>query len=196
MRWFDSDFDYVQELIDTWNRRRKKMRTAYFIMAVVLLIAGVLTAVFPVGIFAVIQYFAALAVIIIGIYHFVAFASMTYYFKDYMLLLSGILNVLIGVMLFVMPVTLTVQVITFMLAFLLIFSGAEKLSMASRLRYFRIPHTGSLTFSGILNIILAVIFLLLPFVSALALNYILAAYLLLTCAALLVEAIGMHKIER
>ena len=196
MRWFDSDFDYVQELIDTWNRRRKKMRTAYFIMAVVLLIAGVLTAVFPLGIFAVIQYFAALAVIIIGIYHFVAFASMTYYFKDYMLLLSGILNVLIGVMLFVMPVTLTVQVITFMLAFLLIFSGAEKLSMASRLRYFRIPHTGSLTFSGILNIILAVIFLLLPFVSALALNYILAAYLLLTGAALLVEAIGMHKIER
>ena len=196
MRWFDSDFDYVQELIDTWNRRRQKMRTAYFIMAVVLLIAGVLTAVFPVSIFAVIQYFAALAVIIIGIYHFVAFASMTDYFKDYMLLLSGILNVLIGVMLFVMPVTLTVQVITFMLAFLLIFSGAEKLSMASRLRYFRIPHTGSLTFSGILNIILAVIFLLLPFVSALALNYILAAYLLLTGAALLVEAIGMHKIER
>ena len=196
MKWFDSDFDYVQELIDTWNRRRKKMRTAYFIMAAVLLIAGVLTAVFPVGIFAVIQYFAALAVIIIGICHFVAFASMTDYFKDYMLLLSGILNVLIGVMLFVMPVTLTVQVITFMLAFLLIFSGAEKLSMASRLRYFRIPHTGSLTFSGILNIILAVIFLLLPFVSALALNYILAAYLLLTGAALLVEAIGMHKIER
>ena len=196
MRWFDSDFDYVQELIDTWNRRRKKMRTAYFIMAAVLLLAGVLTAVFPVSIFAVIQYFAALAVIIIGIYHFAAFASMTYYFKDYMLLLSGILNVLIGVMLFVMPVTLTVQVITFMLAFLLIFSGAEKLSMASRLRYFRIPHTGSLTFSGILNIILAVIFLLLPFVSALALNYILAAYLLLTGAALLVEAIGMHKIER
>lgn len=196
MKWFDSDFDYVQELIDTWNRRRKKMRTAYFIMAAVLLLAGVLTAVFPVSIFAVIQYFAALAVIIIGIYHFVAFASMTYYFKDYMLLLSGILNVLIGVMLFVMPVTLTVQVITFMLAFLLIFSGAEKLSMASRLRYFRIPHTGSLTFSGILNIILAVIFLLLPFVSALALNYILAAYLLLTGAALLVEAIGMHKIER
>ena len=193
---FDSDFDYVQELIDTWNRRRKKMRTAYFIMAAVLLLAGVLTAVFPVSIFAVIQYFAALAVIIIGIYHFVAFASMTDYFKDYMLLLSGILNVLIGVMLFVMPVTLTVQVITFMLAFLLIFSGAEKLSMASRLRYFRIPHTGSLTFSGILNIILAVIFLLLPFVSALALNYILAAYLLLTGAALLVEAIGMHKIER
>lgn len=195
MRWFNSDFDYVQELIDTWNSRRKKMRAAYIIIAAVLLIAGVLTAVFPVGIFTVIQYFAAVAVIAVGIYHFVAFASMTYYFRDYMLLLSGILNVMIGIMLFVMPVALTVQVITFLLAFLLIFSGAEKLTLASRLRYFRIPHTGSATFSGLLNIILAVVFLLLPFVSALALNYILAAYLVITGIALLIEAAGMHKIS-
>ena len=195
MRWFDSDFDYVQELIDTWNSRRKKMRAAYIIIAALLLIAGVLTAVFPAGIFTVIQYFAAVAVIAVGIYHFVAFASMTYYFRDYMLLLSGILNVLIGIMLFVMPVALTVQVITFLLAFLLIFSGAEKLTLASRLRYFRIPHSGSATFSGVLNIILAVVFLLLPFVSALALNYILAAYLVITGIALLIEAAGMHKIS-
>ena len=194
MRWFDSDFDYVQELIDTWNKNRRKVRTAYFVIAAVLIIAGILTAVFPVSIFAVIQYLAAIAVIAVGIYHFITFASMTYYFKDYMLLLSGILNVLMGVMLFIMPVTLTVQVTTLLLAFLLIFNGVEKLALASRLRYFRIPRTGSLTFSGILNIVLAVIFMLLPFVSALALNYILAAYLVLTGAALLIEAAGMHKI--
>lgn len=121
---------------------------------------------------------------------------MTYYFRDGMLIISGILNILIGVMLFVMPVTVTVEVITFMLAFLLIFSGAQKISFASRLKYFRIPHTGSLTFSGVLNIILAVIFLLLPFMSALTLNYILAAYLIITGAALFAEAIGMHKLSR
>ena len=46
MRWFDSDFDYVQELIDTWNKGRKKIRTAYFIIAALLVIAGILTAVF------------------------------------------------------------------------------------------------------------------------------------------------------
>ncbi len=195
MRWFDSDFDYVQELIDTWNSRRKKIRITYFIIASVLLISGILTAIFPIRIFSFMQYLAAVAVIVIGVCHFVAFASMTYYFRDYMLLLSGILNILIGVMLFIMPVTLTVQVFTFMLAFILIFSGVEKLSLASRLRYFRIPHTGSLTFSGILNIILAVVFLLLPFVSALALNYILAAYLIIIGAALLIEAAGMHKIS-
>lgn len=195
MRWFDSEFDYVQELIDTWNKKRKKVRTAYFIIAAVLFLAGILTAVFPVRVFAVIQYLAAAAVIVIGIYHFVAYTSMTYYFKDGMLIMSGILNILIGIMLLIMPITLTVQVVTFMLAFLLIFTGAQKISFASRLKYFRIPNTGSLTFSGILNIILAVIFLLLPFVSALALNYILAAYLIITGAALFVEALGMHKLN-
>lgn len=195
MRWFDSDFDYVQELIDTWNKGRKRIRRTYFILAALLILAGILTAVFPVSIFAVIQYLAAAAVIVIGIYHFVAYSSVTYYFKDGMLIMSGILNILIGIMLLVMPVALTVQVITFMLAFLLIFSGAQKISFASRLKYFRIPHTSSLTFSGVLNIILAVIFLLLPFVSALALNYILAAYLIITGAALFVEALGMHKLS-
>ncbi len=169
------------------------MRAAYTVMGIVLLAAGILTALFPVGIFSVIQYLAAISMIVIGIYHFVTFASMTYYFRDYMLLLTGILNVLIGIMLFIMPVTLTVQVFTFMLAFLLLFSGVQKLSLSSRLRYFRIPHTGSQTFSGILNIILAVIFLLLPFLSAVALNYILAVYLIIIGASLLVEAAGMRN---
>ena len=190
MRWFDSDFDYVQELLDSWNQKRKTIRTAYFIMAALLIIAGILTAVFPVSIFAVVQYMAAAAVIVVGIYHIITFASMTSFFRDYMLVISGILNILLGIMLFVMPVELTVAVITFILAILLIFNGAQKLAFASRLRYFRIP----LTFSGVLNIILAVVFLLLPFVSALALNYILAAYLLLTGAALAAEAAGMRKI--
>ena len=195
MKWFDSNFDYVQELIDRWNSRRKKIRAIYFIIAAILIIAGILTAIFPVRIFIVIQCLAAAAIIIVGIYHFIAFSSMTYYFRDYTLLLSGILNVLMGVLIMIMPLTLTVQVITFMFAFVLLFSGFQKLSLSSRLKYFGIPHTGSLTFSGILNIILAVIFILLPFISALALNYILAAYLILTGIVLLIEAISMQEIK-
>lgn len=195
MRWFDPDFDYVQELIDTWNKGRKRIRTAYFIIAVLLVAAGILTAVFPTGIFSVIQYLAAIAVIVVGIYHFVCYASMTYYFKDSMLIINGVLNILIGIMLLIMPVTLTVQIITFMLSFLLIITGAQKISFASKLKYYRISHTGFLTCSGVLNIILAVVFLLLPFASALTLNYILAAYLIISGIALFIEAAGMHKIE-
>ena len=99
MRWFDSDYDYVQELKEAWERGKKKIRNAYLILAAVLLAAGILLAVFPTGIFALIQYIAAIAVIMVGIYHFISYASMTYYFRDPMLLVSGILNVLLGVLL-------------------------------------------------------------------------------------------------
>lgn len=163
MRWFDSDYDYVQELKEAWERGKKKIRNAYLILAAVLLAAGILLAVFPTGIFALIQYIAAIAVIMVGIYHFISYASMTYYFRDPMLLVSGILNVLLGVLLLFMPVELTAQVITFLLAFLLIFNGGEKLSLASRLRYYRIEGTGFLSFCGVLCITLAVVFLLLPY---------------------------------
>ena len=117
MRWFDSDYDYVQELKEAWERGKKKIRNAYLILAAILLAAGILLAVFPTGIFALIQYIAAIAVIMVGIYHFISYASMTYYFRDPMLLVSGILNVLLGVLLLLMPVELTAQVITFLLAF-------------------------------------------------------------------------------
>ena len=37
MRWFDSDYDYVQELKEAWERGKKKIRNAYLILAAVLL---------------------------------------------------------------------------------------------------------------------------------------------------------------
>ena len=98
MRFYDSDFDYAQEIIDNWNNGRKRMRTFYFILAALLILAGIATAAFPAGIFAVIQYLAAIAVIVVGIWHFVTYSSTTYYFKDSMHIISGILNILIGIM--------------------------------------------------------------------------------------------------
>jgi uncharacterized membrane protein HdeD (DUF308 family) len=194
MRWFDSGFDYVQELIDTWNAKRKKIRTAYVIIAALLIIAGILIAAFPIRVFALMQYLAAAAMIVFGIYHFISYASVTWHFKDPMLIITGILNILIGIMLFIMPLALTVEVITFMLAFLLIFSGAQKISFASRLKYFRIEHTGSLTCSGVIDIILAVLFMFLPFSFALALNYVMAVYLIIAGITMIIEAIGMRRI--
>ena len=131
------------------------MRTVYFILGALLLLAGILTAVFPIGIFAVIQYLAAarcnrdrdLSFYYICVYDLlfqrlyadhIRYTECTdWYYAAY----------------YADPADR--QVVTFMLAFLLIFNGAEKLSFASRLRYYRIPHAGALTFSGVLNIILA-----------------------------------------
>ena len=50
MRFYDSDFDYAQEIIDNWNNGRKRMRTFYFILAALLILAGIATAAFPAGV--------------------------------------------------------------------------------------------------------------------------------------------------
>ena len=49
MRFYDSDFDYAQEIIDNWNNSRKRMRTFYFILAALLILAGIATAAIPAG---------------------------------------------------------------------------------------------------------------------------------------------------
>ena len=197
MKWFfDSGFDYINEFFENWNRKIKKMRNTCILVAVLLIVAGILCIAFPVEVFAVIQYVAAAALIIIGIYHIVSYVSTTYYFKDPMLIVMAVVNILMGVLVAAMPLILTVNVLTFMLAVLLIFSGAQKVSFASRLKYFGVQNTGMITVSGVLNIILSVIFILLPFASAVVLNYIIAAYLIMTGIALCIEAAGMCRIHR
>ena len=42
------------------------------------------------------------------------------------------------------------------------------------MKYYRIMKTGMITFSGVVSIVLAVVFLLLPLLSMMVLNYILA----------------------
>ena len=197
MKWFfDSGFDYINEFFENWNRKIRKIRNTCIIVAVLLIAAGILCIVFPVKVFAVIQYVAAAALIILGIYHIVSYMSTTYYFKDPMLIVMAVVNILMGVLVAAMPLILTVNVLTFMLAVLIIFSGAQKVSFASRLKYFGVQDTGMITASGVLNIILSVIFILLPFASAVVLNYIIAAYLIMTGIALCIEAVGMCRIHR
>ena len=117
MKWFfDSGFDYINEFFENWNRKIKKMRNTCILVAVLLIVAGILCIAFPVEVFAVIQYVAAAALIIIGIYHIVSYVSTTYYFKDPMLIVMAVVNILMGVLVAAMPLILTVNVLTFMLA--------------------------------------------------------------------------------
>ncbi len=197
MRWFfDSGFDYVNEFFENWNKKIKKIRNTCLIVAALLIVAGILCIAFPVKVFAVIQYVAAAALIALGICHIVSYLSTTYYFKDPMLIVMAAVNILMGILVAAMPLVLTVNVITFMLAVVLIFSGAQKVSFASRLKYFGVQNTGMITLSGVLSILLSATFILLPFGSAVVLNYIIAAYLVITGIALCIEAAGMCRIHR
>ena len=77
----------------------------------------------------------------------------------------------------------------------LLFSGAQKLSMASRLRYFRITHAYSMTFCGVLSVIAALLLFIMPMAGVMMLNLMIAAFLIVSGALLLIEAICMRKIN-
>ena len=195
MKYYNSDFDYANEFIENWNDKMKKFKTTCIIISVIMIVAGALCVVFPLKVFKVIQYIAGISLTLNGVYSIFGYIETTEYFRDPVLIIMGILNILMGVLLFFMPVALTETALTFMLAFLLMFTGAEKISFAGRLKYFQIMNTGMITLSGVLSIILSVIFILLPLLSKLVINYIISLYLIVSGATLLIEILSIKKLD-
>lgn len=195
MKSYNSNLDFVNEFIENWNSKIKKFKTIGIILSIVMIVAGALCVIFPMQVFKVIQYIVGISLILNGVHSIIGYVETTTYFRDPILIIMGILNILLGVLLFFTPVTLTETALTFMFAFLLMFTGAEKISIAGRLKYFHIMNTTMITLSGVLSIILAVIFILLPLMSKLLINYIIALYLIVSGATLLIEALSINKLE-
>lgn len=42
MKWFDSDYDYIDEFTTQWNERYKKIKRIGIILSVVLILIGIL----------------------------------------------------------------------------------------------------------------------------------------------------------
>lgn len=59
---------------------------------------------------------------------------------------------------------------------------------------FRVIDTKYLSFTGWVNLLLSIIFLVMPFQSALVINYIIATYLVVAGLSLSIEAVSMKKI--
>lgn len=194
MRWFDRRFDYINEFVEKWNKQAKRLKWTFIIIAIILILVGICCVLFPMRTFTTMRGIAAIALIVQGIYFFVSYASSTFHFKDPMQIVMGILNIMLGVLLLLSPTVFSASTLSFLFAFLLIFSGTEKITFAGKMRYYRIMDTGSVTFSGVLSIILAVIFLALPVLSILVLNYIFAVYLIGSGLSLLIDAMSIKKI--
>lgn len=98
-------------------------------------------------------------------------------------------------MLFKIPAEITAMSLIIMLAFILLFYGAQKIAFSRRISFLEILDTHIYTINGILTIILSIVFLLLPLTSALVINYIIAAYLIVDGITLFIEAINMKKLK-
>ena len=192
MERYDSSFDHVER----WNSGVRRARLWMILLAVALILVGMGSAVAPFGLYELIQTLVSVALVVGGVGQVVSYARTPELFRSATMLVMGVLNALLGVLLFVLPAYLTAGTIVFLLAFLFIIAGAERITTARHLRYFGVEGTGLATATGVLNIVAGVVFLLMPAFSSLAFSYVLAAYLVVGGVSLLAEALTMHPIER
>ena len=193
---FNSDFDHVGVFVERWNASVRRTRTWTIVIGVLLVLAGIASAVAPLSIYALIQGVVAAALIAGGIGETVSYARTPELFRSPTMLVMGVLNALLGVMLLALPAYLTAGTVVFLLAFLFIISGAERITYARRMRYFGLPDSGLTTFTGVLNVVCGVAFLLMPAFSGVVIGYVIAAYLIVGGASLVVEGVSMRPIER
>ena len=196
MERYRSDFDHVGDFVERWNAGLRKARAWTIGIGVLLVIAGLATAMAPYSIYALIQSLAAAALIVGGVAEVFSYARTPELFRSPTMLVLGVLNAILGVLLLALPAYLTVGTVVFLLAFMFIISGAERVTFARRMRYFDLPDTGLTTVTGVLNIVFGVVFLLMPAMTGMVFSYVIAAYLVVCGASLLAEAISMRPIER
>ena len=191
----NENFNYVQEFSQSWNKKLKSIRIASFIMSGLMLICAVLCMVFPVKSMFVIETIAAVLIIALGVYQICDYFCAPAFLRDPGSLISSILNIIIGVLLLCGPMEMTVSTFAFLFGILLMVFGINKIAFAHKLSFFTVDHYGWVIVSGVLNIVAAIAFIILPMMSTLVLHYIIAAYLLVGAIALFIEAITMRDLK-
>lgn len=196
MQIFDSDFDYRNDFIDRWNERIKQAKVWMIVLGALLIITGVLSVAAPFSFYAFIQIAIGVALLFHGVGQIASYFGTPEFFRNSTLAVSGVLNALLGVLLLTLPAYLTAATLVYPLAFLFIVTGFERLSFARQMKYFQIPNATVGTVTGVINIILGIVFILMPVFSSLLLSYAIAAYLVVAGVTLLIEALSLKRIQR
>ena len=196
MQWFDPQHDYVNDYIDTWNNKIRSAKAWMIALGVVLIVAGIATAVAPLSMYAIIQGIIAGVLIVRGASNIVGYVQTPEFFRNGATLASGILNALLGVLFLALPATFTASTLGFLLAFLLIMTGIERLSFARSMRYYHLENSSAGTAMGIVNIVLGVVLAITPLFTSVVLSYLMAAYLVVAGITLAVEGVTIKRIER
>lgn len=193
---YDPNHDYVSDYIDQWNRQIRATKIWMAVIGIVLVITGLASAIAPLSMYAFIQTFAAVALIMHGASHLVSYFQTPQFFRNGATLASGLLNALLGILLLALPATLTAGTIVFLLAFLLVTMGIERISFAQNMKYYQLGGSTAGMITGIVDIVLGIVFALMPLFASAAISILISAYLVVAGVALIVESLSIKRIDR
>lgn len=192
---FDDNFDFRREFVDKWNKKIHSLRITGIIIGLLMIICAILCMIYPIKSVALICTIGAALILVWGVYQIIDYIAASPLFRWTGNLVSAICNLLIGILLLCSPIEMTINTFAFIFGFILMIFGINKLLFAYQLSFFRVESYGWVIFTGILNILAALTFIIAPMVSTVVLNYILSAYLLIGGIALLVEVIEMNDLK-
>lgn len=193
---YDPNHDYVSDYIDQWNRQIRATKIWMAVIGIVLVITGLASAIAPFSMYAFIQTFAAVALIMHGASHLVSYFQTPQFFRNGATLASGLLNALLGILLLALPATITAGTIVFLLAFLLVTMGIERISFAQNMKYYQLGGSTAGMITGIVDIVLGIVFALMPLFASAAISILISAYLVVAGVALIVESLSIKRIDR
>jgi uncharacterized membrane protein HdeD (DUF308 family) len=195
MMRFNSNMNFADEFAKRWNKKLKSVRTVSLVISILMVALGIICFIFPMKTVTALEVIACILVILFGIYEIIDYCKEPVWFRYPGKLIGGILNILICLMLVSSPKDVTISTFAFLFGWILMIAGIEKISFGSKLNYFSISDYGWVNFSGIFNVIAALFFIFFPLVSTIALNMVLAIYLLVGGISLFIEAISMKDLK-
>lgn len=195
MKIYNDGNDVIDDVRNSWNRHLKSVRTAGIIASILMIVAGILCAIYPVQSTYAIEVFASICLLFFGIWEIVRYTQRPMILRTGVSLMSGILNVLLGIMLLTSPKEDMMLSFGFLFGLDLMMLGFEQLTMTGSLHAFGVTETGWLTFNGVLDIIAGIILLAIPMASVSAVSILISFYLLAGGITLLVECIHAKNLQ-
>lgn len=165
------------------NGLTKKEKTIGIIVAVVMLLFGVFFFARPLVTTALIEYIAVIGFIVYGVFRIYRFITGD---RNAVGLIYGILWVVIGIIMLCSPAMSNIAVFSYVFGFMAMISGIIRLCAVGTAAEMGVGR-GWCIASGVINIILALLFYCAPFLLASLAGYVTGAYLIVSGIMLIVD---------
>lgn len=186
--------DLREQIRTFWNQNVKRYRTYSITAGIVMLVLGVLCLIYPFETIIAMEYAASLLLIVYGGYQLHAFTVLPVFLRTGGVLLSGILNIMLGILLLSGPQQSMMATYAYLFAVDLLMIGIEQCVAYHRMKYYGLPNTGWMLLEGVVNIVVAVIFLFMP-QTTVAISLLVAVYLLVEGGTLLYSGISAKDLK-
>ncbi len=171
----------------------KGNKVAGVIIAICMIVLGILLVIRPVFMGAIIAYIATIGFVIYGIYQIISYARTEAGFRNGWTLANGIIFAVLGVLMLFSGPLATMEMFVFVLAFLALFGGINQIASYSSIKKSGAPGAGWVMASGIINLVLGVMLIVMPLAAIWAADILIGFYLIVGGIAFFAEVMSGHQ---